>query len=284
MPICWRITLCFSIKTSASSEIATSTAPDKVPFSHHASKISPFIQHPSLEHAKAKSKCHTLRSPGFHLIDHKIFSPHPLIYVSLIGSGEDRHTTHLLKCVLLLSISQTDWKQSSDILSDISSNISSDILSDISFDISFDFLSDILSNISFDILSDISVWHVFWHSFWHIFWYSFWHIFWHYSWHIFLTSLLTFFLTYLLTLFLTYLLTFFLTSLLTFFLTYLLTFFLTSFWHIFWHSFWHIFLTFLLTYLLSFFLTNFLTHYLRSGTPHWTPRIAVEVRHATLNS
>ena len=30
-------------------------------------------------------------------------------YVSLIGSGEGRHTTHLLKCVLLLSTSQTDW-------------------------------------------------------------------------------------------------------------------------------------------------------------------------------
>ena len=29
-------------------------------------------------------------------------------YVSLIGSGEGRHTTHLLKCVLLLSTSQTD--------------------------------------------------------------------------------------------------------------------------------------------------------------------------------
>ena len=57
-------------------------------------------------------------------------------YVSLIGSGEGRHTTHLLKCVLLLSTSQTDWKQSSDVLSDISfdmlSDISSDILSDIS--------------------------------------------------------------------------------------------------------------------------------------------------------
>ena len=65
-------------------------------------------------------------------------------YVSLIGSGEGRHTTHLLKCVLLLSTSQTDWKQSSDVLSDISF----DILSDISF--------DMLSDISSDILSDIS--------------------------------------------------------------------------------------------------------------------------------
>ena len=89
-------------------------------------------------------------------------------YVSLIGSGEGRHTTHLLKCVLLLSTLQTDWKQSSDvlsdisfdILSDISFDIPSDILSDISVDIlsdiSSDVLSDILSDISFDILSDIS--------------------------------------------------------------------------------------------------------------------------------
>ena len=95
-------------------------------------------------------------------------------YVSLIGSGEDRHTTHLLKCVLLLSTSQTDWKQSSDVLSDISFDILSDKSSDIS--------SDILSDISSDILSDI-----------------------------FLTYLLTFFLTNLSTCFLTYLLTFFLT-------------------------------------------------------------------------
>ena len=110
--------------------------------------------------------------------------------VTLIGSGEGRHTTHLLKCLLLLSTSQTDWKQSSDILSDISFDILSDISSDIS--------SDILSDISSDILSDI-----------------------------FLTYLLTLFLTNLLTLFLTYLLTFFLTYLSTCFLTYLLTFFLT---------------------------------------------------------
>ena len=105
-------------------------------------------------------------------------------YVSLIGSGEGRHTTHLLKCVLLLSTSQTDWKQSSDVLSDISFDILSDKSSDIS--------SDILSDISVDILSDISwifflasFWHIFWHSFWHIFWHSFWHIFWHAFWHIF---------------------------------------------------------------------------------------------------
>ena len=87
-------------------------------------------------------------------------------YVSLIGSGEGRHTTHLLKRVLLLSTWQTDWKQSSDVLSDISfaslsdissrsSDISSDILSDISFDILSDISTEILSDISSDILSHI---------------------------------------------------------------------------------------------------------------------------------
>ena len=69
-------------------------------------------------------------------------------YVSLIGSGEGRHTTHLLKCVLLLSTSQTDWKQSSDVLSDISFDILSDKSSDISSDIHSDISSDILSDIS----------------------------------------------------------------------------------------------------------------------------------------
>ena len=77
-------------------------------------------------------------------------------YVSLIGSGEGRHTTHLLTCVLLLSTSQTDWKQSSDVLSDISFDILSDKSSDISSDILSDISSDILSDISFDILSDKS--------------------------------------------------------------------------------------------------------------------------------
>ena len=62
-------------------------------------------------------------------------------------SGEGRHTTHLLKCVRLLSTSQTDWRQSSDMLPDISFDILSDIFSDI--------VSDILSGISPDILSGI---------------------------------------------------------------------------------------------------------------------------------
>ena len=109
-------------------------------------------------------------------------------YVSLIGSGEGRHTTHLLKCVLLLSTSQTDWKQSSDVLSDIS------------FWHSFWHIFWYIFWHSFWHIFWHSFWHIFWHSFWQIFWHSFWHIFWHSFWHIFLTC----FLTYLLTFFLTY--------------------------------------------------------------------------------
>ena len=97
-------------------------------------------------------------------------------YVSLIGSGEGRHTTHLLKCVPLLSTSQTDWKQSSGVLSDIS----------------FDILSEYLLTFFLTYLLTFfltSFWHIFWHSFWQIFWHSFWHIFWHIFphafWHIF---------------------------------------------------------------------------------------------------
>ena len=101
-------------------------------------------------------------------------------YVSLIGSGEGRHTTHLLKCVPLLSTSQTDWKQSSDVLSDISFDILSDISSDIFFWHIFwhsfwHIFWHSFSHLS-DISSDIFFWHIFWHSFWHIFWHSFWHL------------------------------------------------------------------------------------------------------------
>ena len=121
-------------------------------------------------------------------------------YVSLIGSGEGRHTTHLLKCVPLLSTSQTDWKQSSDVLSDIS----------------FDILSDISSDIFF--------WYIFWHSFWHIFWHSFWHLsdisFDILSDNISVDILSDISSDILSGIFLTYLLTFFLTYLLTFCLTY----------------------------------------------------------------
>ncbi len=169
---------------------------------------------------------------------------HVRFYVSLIVSGEGRQTTHLLKCVRLLSTSQTDCRQSSDILSDISfdilSDISSDIvsdilsgispgilsgiLSDISYDIlsgtSCDTFSDISSNILSDIISDISC-HILSdisserYSFWHIFWISF----------DILSSPLTLFLTFFLAYLLTFCLAHLLTLFLTFFLTYLLTFF-----------------------------------------------------------
>ena len=83
---------------------------------------------------------------------------HVRFYVSLIVPGEGRNATHLLKCVRLLSTSQTDWRQSSDILSDKSFDILSGILSDISChtlsDVSSNILSDIFSDILFDILSD----------------------------------------------------------------------------------------------------------------------------------
>ena len=101
---------------------------------------------------------------------------------------------------------------------------------------------------------------------------------WHSSWHIFehVSDILT--QTFSLNFFQTYLLTF---------LTYFWPFFLTrSFWtscrHIFWLILWHLATT-SLTH-------SFCTYYqpfrsqLRSDTPHWTRMIAVEVRHATLNS
>ena len=81
---------------------------------------------------------------------------HVRFYVSPIVSGEGRHTTYLLKCVRLLSTSQTDWRQSSNILSDISFDSLSDILSGILSDILFGISFDILSDTSSDILSDIS--------------------------------------------------------------------------------------------------------------------------------
>ena len=182
-------------------------------------------------------------------------------YVSLIASGEGRHRAHLLKCVRLLSTSQTDWRQSSDMLSDISfdilsgilcdissdiqSDISSDILSDISCDnfsdilsdISSSNLSDIISDISCDIISDISS-----------------DILSDISPGIFLTFFLTYLLPVCLTFFLAYCLTFFLTFFLSFFLTYLLTLFLTFFLAY--------LLTFFLTFCLTFFLAIFLTFFL----------------------
>ena len=66
-------------------------------------------------------------------------------YVSLIGSGEGRHTTHSPEmCSVTLNFA--DWLEA---------------------------------------IFWRSFWHIFWHSFWHIFWYIFWHSFWHIFWHSF---------------------------------------------------------------------------------------------------
>ena len=182
MPICWRTTLCFSIKTSASSETAASTAPDKVPFSHHACNTSPSIQHPSLEHAKAKSKCHTLRSPGFHLVDRKVFSPHPLMSA---WSGQVRVDIQLISWNAFC-YSQLRRLTGSNLLTFFLTYLLTFFLT---YLLTF-FLTYLLTFFLTYLLT------------------------------FFLTYLLTFFLTYLLTFFLTCLLTCFLTYLLTFFLTY----------------------------------------------------------------
>ena len=111
-----------------------------------------------------------------------------------------RHTSHLLKCVRLLSTSQTDWRQSSDILSDISFGILSDIHSDIVSDSLSGISRDILSGVLSDILLTFFLayllsffltyllaffWHILWYSFWHYFWHIRWHFVWHSFWHIF---------------------------------------------------------------------------------------------------
>ena len=80
---------------------------------------------------------------------------HVRFYVSLIVSGEVKHRIYFLKYVRLLSISQTNWRQSSSISFDILSDISFDIIFDILSDISPDILPGILSGISFNILFNI---------------------------------------------------------------------------------------------------------------------------------
>ena len=134
-------------------------------------------------------------------------------YVSLIGSGEGRHATHLLKFVLLLSTSQTDWKQS--------------------FWTSFRH-----SNI-------------FWHS-WHIFDHSFWHI-----------------LSELLANISSDILSDLSCDILQLLLWHTLSATTTNPFHHSWGPARH---------------TELAWSQLGSGTPHWTRRIAVEVRHTTLNS
>ena len=58
--------------------LSCSTAPATTLFSQHACDTSPSIQQLSLEHAKARSKCHTLHSPYFHLVYPLVLSPHPM--------------------------------------------------------------------------------------------------------------------------------------------------------------------------------------------------------------
>ena len=99
-------------------------------------------------------------------------------YVSLIGSGEGRHTTHLLKCVPLLSTSQTDWKQSFFLTYLLTFFLTYLLTFFLTYLLTF-FLT------SFWHIFGHSFWQIFWHSFWHIFWHSFWHIFRHAFWHIF---------------------------------------------------------------------------------------------------
>ena len=115
--------------------------------------------------------------------------------------------------------------------------------------------------------------HIFWQTYFFIFWHSFWHL---------IDMSLRFFLAYLLPFFLIFCLIFFLTD------------FLHSVWHSFWQNFWE-----------SFWHSSFcrqtilnsqgrgtgparrpgLTESrLGSGTPHWSHRIAVEARRATLVS
>ena len=56
----------------------------------------------------------------FRMIPTMIFQNNVVrFHVSLIGSGEYKYIIHFLKCILVLSISQTDWEQSSDISFDI---------------------------------------------------------------------------------------------------------------------------------------------------------------------
>ena len=88
-------------------------------------------------------------------------------YVSLIGSGEGRHTTHLLKCVLFLSTSQTGCHLLTFFLTYLLTFFLTYLLI---YHLTF-FLTDLLTYLLTFFLT-----------------YSFWHAF--------LTYLLTFFLTY----------------------------------------------------------------------------------------
>ena len=166
METCWASSVHRSAPARAvrllTYKVSSKKSPSKSKFKHHQpskkKNKSPLIldkKHPPQK--KNKTLLRVIPTITFQ-------NSHVRFYVSLIGSGEGRHTTYVLKCVLLLLTWQTDWKQLSDSLSDlsfdilfdISSDICSDILSDISFDILSDTSSACLFDICFDILSDIS--------------------------------------------------------------------------------------------------------------------------------
>ena len=125
------------------------------------------------------------------------------IYDNLIVSCEGKHTTHVLNCVRFLSTSQTDWRQSRDILSDVSFTLFLTIF--LAYLLTFCWIFFLTYLVTFFLTSS----------------------------DICLTNLLA----YLPIFFLTYLPI----SLLTAFLTYLVTHALYILYHFVWCSFWHIF-------------------------------------------
>ena len=145
----------------------------------NSSCTSPSIQHPSLENAKAKSKCHTLRSPGFHLVDHKVFSPHPLMSG---WSGQVMVDIQLISWNAFC-YSQLRRLTGSNLLTFFLTYLLTFFLTYLLIYLLAFFLTYLLTYLPIFFLT--SFWHIFWHSFWHIFWHSFWHIFWHAFWHIF---------------------------------------------------------------------------------------------------
>ena len=180
MPICWRTTLCFSIKTSASSETAASTAPDKAPFSH---RITPVMHLPVLSILRLNTP---KPNPNVILCAHRVFSPHPLMSA---WSGQVRVDIQLISWNAFC-YSQLRRLTGSNLLTF--------------------FLTYLVTFFLFYLLTYLL-------AFFLTYLLTF---FLTYLLQFFLTYVLTFFLAYLLTFFLTYLLTCFLTYLLTFFLTY----------------------------------------------------------------
>ena len=89
-------------------------------------------------------------------------------YVSLIGSGEGRHTTHLLN---VFCYSQLRRLPGSNLLTFFLTYF-------LTFFLTYHFTFFLTYLLTFFLTS---FWHIFWHSFWQIVWHSFWHIFWQFS-------------------------------------------------------------------------------------------------------